>query len=322
MSKIWDSRKFNALSPEGKILLFYNLTSKHATPFLLYIEGEGSQQDATRLSRRKFLSAKRELISTGLVKTCQKLAPISDKFLFFPTGLKHEENAPNSENGVINWVKLFKELPQTPFLVECVDEWVELAPTLPNTKPYNLIRDFIRRAKTHTEAHRRMIGNAVLDAVGDGVHDAVTNDVGQGVHDDVQTPYPRRERESKNKSKSKKKKPTLRVGKEKETGDASKRKSKIPLLTMEQSKAALEAYQVSEQIVTWATTHDMPNPHDWIEEFKDYWRQVHDATAIKSDWEAAFRNRLRHIKAHPNRFPHEAERQRESEMKKLSEVSA
>ena len=75
-------------------------------------------------------------------------------------------------------------------------------------------------------------------------------------------------------------------------------------------RGKLEAFGVTDALRTWAHAEDMPDPDDYIEEFKDYWRSLPDAK-LRVDWLATFKNRLRDIKAHPEWHPREKARQGE-----------
>jgi hypothetical protein len=63
----------------------------------------------------------------------------------------------------------------------------------------------------------------------------------------------------------------------------------------------LEAFVVTEEIRRWAHENGLPNPDEHMEEFKDHWRGRDDID-LRCDWPATFRNRLRYIAKHPEKF--------------------
>lgn len=66
-----------------------------------------------------------------------------------------------------------------------------------------------------------------------------------------------------------------------------------PLVTKAQRRAALEAYVVPEETRTWARAEfGVEIPDDVVREFKDHWA---NATKLRMDWDATFRNRIRQL---------------------------
>jgi len=62
----------------------------------------------------------------------------------------------------------------------------------------------------------------------------------------------------------------------------------------------LEEFGLTPDLEAWAVKEGIQNPGRYVEEFKDYWRSVggrrRNGQAVK-DWPAAFRNRMRQLKA-------------------------
>lgn len=70
--------------------------------------------------------------------------------------------------------------------------------------------------------------------------------------------------------------------------------------TAAESMAELERFVISPETRTWAEKEGIPNPEDYLEEFRDYWRSVGAKRSngqVIRDWDATFRNRLRDLKA-------------------------
>lgn len=61
----------------------------------------------------------------------------------------------------------------------------------------------------------------------------------------------------------------------------------------------LEDFQLTADLESWAVKENIPNPGQYVEEFKDYWLTTggkrKSGQPVK-DWSAAFRNRLRMLK--------------------------
>jgi len=64
------------------------------------------------------------------------------------------------------------------------------------------------------------------------------------------------------------------------------------------SRQTLEIFEVTDTLRKWARKEHTPDPDFHLEEFKDYWRALKDKD-LKSDWAAAYRNRLRYIRDNP-----------------------
>ena len=61
----------------------------------------------------------------------------------------------------------------------------------------------------------------------------------------------------------------------------------------------LENFILTPDMETWAATHAIPNPEQYLDEFKDYWRSAGGKRKngqLITDWAAAFRNQLRRLK--------------------------
>lgn len=121
LSKIWDDDKFPYLSADAQRLFFLHLTSPRSTPFLLYVEGEGSMADTLRakgepMSIPRVRSAKAELVERAMAW----YAKDGSNLIFLPNALKHRENGPEGGNSLTTWCSLFNDLPRTPFLQYCI----------------------------------------------------------------------------------------------------------------------------------------------------------------------------------------------------------
>ena len=76
------------------------------------------------------------------------------------------------------------------------------------------------------------------------------------------------------------------------------------------SRQKLEAFTVDQALRDWASKKDLPNPDDWLDDFKNYWLQFDDKVLNRYvDWRRTFQNRLNYIKDHPDKFPKEQQRQ-------------
>jgi hypothetical protein len=112
--RIWADDKFPYLGDTERLLFLYHLTSERATPFLLYVEGEGSMADALRWPARKLQATKTRLAATGMVT----YAADGSQLVFLPNALRLPENAPESVNAVKTWLGLFAALPRSLFRAE------------------------------------------------------------------------------------------------------------------------------------------------------------------------------------------------------------
>lgn len=69
--------------------------------------------------------------------------------------------------------------------------------------------------------------------------------------------------------------------------------------TPAQGRGGLEEFTITPELEAWSAKEGIPNPTQYVDEFKDYWRSAggkrKNGQAIK-DWTAAFRNRLRMLK--------------------------
>lgn len=126
LTRIWQDDKFPFLDPDAQRLFFYQLTSPHSTPFLLYVEGAGSQSDVLRLPLRRIIAARRRLETIGL----SWYDPNVTNLICLPNALKQKENAPESDKAVAAWVGLFADLPRSTFLDRCLAHWQGM--TIPN----------------------------------------------------------------------------------------------------------------------------------------------------------------------------------------------
>jgi hypothetical protein len=123
LTKIWDDDKFPPLSKDAQILFLYHLTSPRATPFLLYVEGEGSMADAVRMSPPRLRAAKSEL--AGMVQ----YADDGSNLVFLPKALRYSENHPASPNELKMWDRVYGEMSQGPFFAKCLETWKPIALT-------------------------------------------------------------------------------------------------------------------------------------------------------------------------------------------------
>ncbi len=69
--------------------------------------------------------------------------------------------------------------------------------------------------------------------------------------------------------------------------------------TEAQANGTVDSFTLTPELEAWSAKEGIPNPSQYIEEFKDYWRSAggrrKNGQAVK-DWAAAFRNRLRVLK--------------------------
>lgn len=69
--------------------------------------------------------------------------------------------------------------------------------------------------------------------------------------------------------------------------------------TQAQALGTVESFQLTPELEAWSAKEGIPDPGQYVEEFKDYWRTAgsrrKSGQPIK-DWAAAFRNRLRTLK--------------------------
>jgi hypothetical protein len=61
----------------------------------------------------------------------------------------------------------------------------------------------------------------------------------------------------------------------------------------------VDSFVLTPELEAWSAKEGIPNPGQYVEEFKDYWRSAggkrKNGQTVK-DWAAAFRNRLRVLK--------------------------
>jgi len=65
------------------------------------------------------------------------------------------------------------------------------------------------------------------------------------------------------------------------------------------SRQRLDIFEVTDTLRKWSRKEHAPDPDFHLEEFKDYWRGLKDKD-LKTDWLAAYRNRLRQLRDNPN----------------------
>ncbi len=70
--------------------------------------------------------------------------------------------------------------------------------------------------------------------------------------------------------------------------------------TQAQATGSVDSFVLTPELEAWSAKEGIPNPGQYIEEFKDHWRSTggkrKNGQAVK-DWAATFRNRLRYLKA-------------------------
>lgn len=71
--------------------------------------------------------------------------------------------------------------------------------------------------------------------------------------------------------------------------------------TQAQMPGTLDSFALTAELEAWSAKEGILNPGEYVEEFKDHWRSTggkrKNGQTVK-DWAAAFRNRLRYLKAH------------------------
>jgi len=120
LTRTWQDERVLGLSPDAQRVYLYHLTSPFSTPFLLYLEGPGSVGDTLRLTSRKLREVQEKLTAEGIVRYAHEG---SLRWVFLLKALLIEENAPAGANAVVNYVKLFRELPATQFRHDAVRHW-------------------------------------------------------------------------------------------------------------------------------------------------------------------------------------------------------
>lgn len=69
--------------------------------------------------------------------------------------------------------------------------------------------------------------------------------------------------------------------------------------TQAQARGSVESFTLTPELEAWSAKEGIPNPGQYVEEFKDYWLSAggkrKNGQPVK-DWAAAFRNRLRVLK--------------------------
>jgi len=69
--------------------------------------------------------------------------------------------------------------------------------------------------------------------------------------------------------------------------------------TQAQARGGVDSFVLTPELEAWSAKEGIPNPGQYVDEFKDYWRSCDgkrkNGQAVK-DWAAAFRNRLRTLK--------------------------
>jgi hypothetical protein len=69
--------------------------------------------------------------------------------------------------------------------------------------------------------------------------------------------------------------------------------------TQAQARGSVDSFMLTPELEAWSAKEGIPNPGQYVEEFKDYWRSAGEkrknGQTVK-DWAAAFRNRLRVLK--------------------------
>lgn len=70
--------------------------------------------------------------------------------------------------------------------------------------------------------------------------------------------------------------------------------------TQAQATGSVDNFELTPELEAWSAKEGIPNPSQYVEEFKDYWRSTggkrKTGQGVKN-WPAVFRNRLRHLKA-------------------------
>lgn len=153
LTKIWEDDKFPYLHPEHQRLFLYHLTSPRSTPFLLYIEGPGAVGDALRMPSGRLREGMIDLAEKGMVWYSDD----GSNFLCVPQALTIPENAPQSPNELKSWVRIYADLPRTPFRDRVLNHWLSLGVGI----AHGLAHAFVDRChKSSPTSESRRVGES------------------------------------------------------------------------------------------------------------------------------------------------------------------
>ncbi len=227
--RIWNDRKFNALSVNGKLAFLFLLTHPHMTALgAMRATIPGLVAELDGVGEKAF----REAFDKGMAKCDEKAC-----FLWLPRFLKY--NPPESPNVVVAWSKALDLLPECPLKSELIQQVKGYAEGLSEGFRKALPKDFAKSMPIQEQEQEQEQDKHTSTTVG-GLNGY------QKLFDEKFWPaYPKK------------------VGKQ----EAFKafRKIKAPASKIDQIVAAIETQKQSEQ---WTKERGayIPNPKTWIDQ--------------------------------------------------------